>query len=94
MAAQKLGLSLARIAEHMEGLPPNKAPNKKDWERISKGIRHDINQRINALEALRDQLDGCIGCGCLSLDKCSLYNPDDIKGQDGIGPQLLPDIPE
>jgi MerR family redox-sensitive transcriptional activator SoxR len=89
MAAQKLGFPLTEIAGHLKHLPAHKAPSKADWMRISKTFRHDIDARIKALEALRDTLDGCIGCGCLSLEACKLYNPDDIKGQDGPGPRNL-----
>ncbi|SEW14078.1 MerR family transcriptional regulator, redox-sensitive transcriptional activator SoxR [Cognatiyoonia koreensis] len=89
MAAQKLGFPLSEIAGHLEKLPIHKAPTKADWTRISKTFRSDIDARIAALEKLRDTLDGCIGCGCLSLQVCKLYNPDDIKGQDGPGPRNL-----
>ncbi len=89
IAAQKLGFSLAEIAPHLRSLPDHKAPTKADWTRISKTFRRDIDARITALEDLRDKLDGCIGCGCLSLKTCALYNPADIKGKDGSGPRNL-----
>ena len=89
MAAQSLGFPLADIATHMAHLPAHKAPTKADWTRISKRFRTEIDNRIAALERLRDTLDGCIGCGCLSLKTCALYNPGDIKGQDGPGPRNL-----
>lgn len=89
MAAQKLGFPLTEIASHLANLPAHKAPSKADWTRISTTFQANINARIKALEALRDTLDGCIGCGCLSLDVCKLYNPDDIKSQDGPGPRNL-----
>ena len=89
MAAQGMGFSLSVIAEHLVGLPAHKAPTKADWSRISKGFRRDIDARIVALEKLRDTLDGCIGCGCLSLDVCKLYNPDDVKSEEGPGPRNL-----
>ena len=89
MAAQSLGFPLADIAAHMAHLPAHKAPTKADWTRISRSFRKDIDARIHALEKLRDTLDGCIGCGCLSLKTCALYNPGDIKGQDGPGPRNL-----
>lgn len=89
MAAQTLGFGLAEIAEHLHDLPDHKAPNKADWTRISTGFRTKIDARIAALEELRDKLDGCIGCGCLSLDSCALYNPRDIKGKTGTGPRNL-----
>jgi len=89
MAAQKLGFPLTEIASHLQDLPAHKAPSKADWTRISTSFQSDINARIAALEKLRDTLDGCIGCGCLSLDLCKLYNPDDVKGADGPGPRNL-----
>jgi MerR family redox-sensitive transcriptional activator SoxR len=89
IAAQKLGFALSDIAPHLRRLPDHKAPTKADWTRISKTFRHDIDARIAALEDLRDKLDGCIGCGCLSMKTCALYNPDDIKGREGSGPRNL-----
>ncbi len=89
MAAQKLGFPLADIADHLRPLPAHKAPSKADWTRISKTFARDIETRIAALTDLRDKLDGCIGCGCLSLKSCALYNPADIKGRDGTGPRNL-----
>lgn len=89
MIAQRLGFSLADIATHMAHLPSHKAPSKADWTRISKTMRHDIEARIVLLETLRDKLDGCIGCGCLSLSACSLYNRDDNLAQHGRGPRNL-----
>lgn len=87
MIAQKLGLPLAEIAAHMADLPIHKAPCKSDWSRVSKLMRKDLNARITQLQNLRDRLDGCIGCGCLSLDSCALYNPADTLAQDGPGPR-------
>ncbi|MFT5866120.1 MAG: MerR family redox-sensitive transcriptional activator SoxR [Gammaproteobacteria bacterium] len=92
MAAQKLGFPLAEIAAHLAPLPAHKAPTKADWTRISKTFRRDIDDRIAALTDLRDKLDGCIGCGCLSLKSCALYNPADAKGKDGSGPRNLKQI--
>ena len=92
MAAQKLGFPLIEIAAHLAPLPAHKAPTKADWTRISKTFRHDIDDRIAALIDLRDKLDGCIGCGCLSLKSCALYNPADTKGKDGSGPRNLKQI--
>ncbi len=89
MAAQKLGFALSDIAAHMTHLPAHKAPTKADWTRISRLMKRDIDARITALETLRDTLDGCIGCGCLSLKSCALYNPADVQGRDGPGPRKL-----
>jgi len=89
MIAQKLGFSLARIRALLEGLPDRRTPNLRDWESISRDIRGELNVRIDELTALRDKLDGCIGCGCLSLDKCALYNPGDSAATNGSGPRYL-----
>ena len=89
MIAQRLGFALADIAALMADLPAHKAPSKADWTRISTAIRGDIDTRIATLERLRDRLDGCIGCGCLSLESCALYNPDDALAARGPGPHKL-----
>ncbi len=89
MIAQKLGVSLADIADELAHLPIHKAPSKADWTRVSKSMRSDLNDRIRQLERLRDNLDGCIGCGCLSLEACKLYNPDDTRAAQGTGPRTL-----
>ncbi|GHC45345.1 redox-sensitive transcriptional activator SoxR [Neogemmobacter tilapiae] len=89
MVAQGLGLSLARIAESLRHLPQGRAPSRQDWTAISTDIRADLESRIAQLTALRDRLDGCIGCGCLSLELCALHNPADIKGQQGPGARSL-----
>lgn len=89
IAAQKLGFALSEIAPHLHRLPDHKAPTKADWTRISTAFRKDIDTRVAALEDLRDKLDGCIGCGCLSLKSCALYNPADIRGEQGPGPRNL-----
>jgi MerR family transcriptional regulator, redox-sensitive transcriptional activator SoxR len=89
MVAQKLGFPLASIAAHLAHLPADRAPDRADWTRIATGFRAEIDQRLAALTRLSDLLDGCIGCGCLSLDRCALYNPDDNAAQDGPGPRRL-----
>ncbi|MEL6642011.1 MAG: redox-sensitive transcriptional activator SoxR [Pseudomonadota bacterium] len=89
MAAQNLGFSLIDIAAHLAPLPHHKAPTKADWGRIATGFRRDIRARIAALEELSEKLDGCIGCGCLSLKACRLYNPEDVKAEEGAGPRNL-----
>lgn len=89
MAAQRLGFPLATIAGHLARLPADRAPDRADWTRIATGFRAEITAKIAALTRLGDLLDGCIGCGCLSLDRCALYNPQDVKGRDGPGPRLL-----
>jgi len=89
LIAQQLGLSLVEITDAMQGLPSGRTPNAADWKRISKSIRQRIDQRIAALEKVREDLDGCIGCGCLSLKKCALYNKDDKWAVRGAGPRVL-----
>lgn len=89
MIAQRLGFPLAEIAGHLAGLPDDRAPSRQDWERIASGFRARIADRISALQHLSDKLDGCIGCGCLSLDKCTLYNADDRAARKGNGPRYL-----
>lgn len=89
LIAQQLGLTLVEICEALRGLPSGRTPNAADWKRISGAIRQRIDQRIAALEKVRADLDGCIGCGCLSLRKCALYNKDDIWAARGAGPRVL-----
>ncbi|PXA96583.1 redox-sensitive transcriptional activator SoxR [Nostoc sp. 3335mG] len=87
LIAQQLGLTLPQIAAELAKLPEGRTPTAADWKRISSGIRALIDRRIAALERTRDTLDGCIGCGCLSLDRCALYNPGDRAGRTGAGPR-------
>ena len=89
LAAQRLGLSLAEIEAELVTLPQGRAPTAKDWERIGTRIRARLDARIAMLERLRDRLDGCIGCGCLSLEACALYNAGDVRGAEGPGPRLV-----
>lgn len=89
LIAQKLGMSLDEIERALAGLPHGRTPNAADWKRISTGLRQRIDSEIAALEKVRDDLDGCIGCGCLSLTKCALYNADDRWGKTGAGPRVL-----
>ncbi|MEM7424172.1 MAG: redox-sensitive transcriptional activator SoxR [Pseudomonadota bacterium] len=87
--AQELGFSLATIRAQLDTLPDGRTPTRKDWTRISRRFRADIDARIAALERLRDNLDGCIGCGCLSLRRCALHNPGDSIRTRGAGPRRL-----
>ncbi len=89
LIAQKLGLSLDEIAQSLNRLPQGRTPNAQDWERISHEVRHRLTNEIARLERIRQDLDGCIGCGCLSLTKCALYNADDKWGQGKAGPRVL-----
>ena len=88
-AAQAVGLRLEDIARALAQLPESRTPTRADWTRLSKRWRSVLDERIHALEALRDQLDQCIGCGCLSLTACRLYNPSDAAGARGSGPRYL-----
>ena len=89
LAAQRLGLSLAEIEAELATLPQGRAPTAADWEKIGTRIRGRLDTRIATLERLRDRLDGCIGCGCLSLERCALYNPGDEAGAEGPGPRFV-----
>lgn len=89
LIAQQMGFSLEEIRAQLKGLPLERTPNKRDWEKISRGFRAQLDARIGMLERLRDRLDGCIGCGCLSLQTCKLYNPDDRAARTGAGPRLV-----
>lgn len=89
MIAQRLGLSVAEIQAELSSLPQGRAPTREDWETISERVRERLNARIALLERTRDLLDGCIGCGCLSLDRCALYNPGDRASAAGSGPRYL-----
>ena len=89
LIAQRLGFTLERIATEMAQLPQGRAPTQADWTRISGGFKAALDARIATLERMRDTLDGCIGCGCLSLDRCALYNPADRLAAEGPGPRLV-----
>ena len=87
--AQQLGIGLSEIGARLAALPADRTPARSDWARIAQGWRADIDRRIARLALLRDRLDGCIGCGCLSVDACPLRNPDDRLGAAGPGPHHL-----
>jgi MerR family redox-sensitive transcriptional activator SoxR len=88
-SAQRVGLTLDEIAEALATLPAGRTPTKADWARLSRGWRPRIDAQIERLERLRDKLDSCIGCGCLSLRTCSLQNPDDEVSARGPGAVYL-----
>lgn len=88
-AAQRIGLSLEEIRAAFASLPADVAPSRQQWTRMAQSWRTRIEQRIADLERVRDDLDGCIGCGCLSLQRCRLYNPDDVLGAEGSGSRRL-----
>ena len=83
--SQRLGLPLGQIRDALATLPDGRTPTPSDWTRLSATWRADLDERIRRLERLRDSLDGCIGCGCLSLEACALYNPDDELAAAGSG---------
>ncbi len=89
-AARHVGLSLDEVRRSLNELPRSRTPTKDDWTRISRMWRQRLNEEIAALEALRDGLDSCIGCGCLSLQRCRIANPGDIAAADGPGAVYLP----
>ena len=88
-AAQTMGIPLAEIHEAFDKMPDKRTPDKKDWAKLSKVWQDKLNERISNLERLRDKITGCIGCGCLSMTKCPIYNPDDMLAEKGSGPMLL-----
>lgn len=88
-AAQQVGLTLEEIADALGSLPSARTPTKADWERLSRLWRRRLDEQIGSLERLRDELTGCIECGCLSLRSCRLFNPDDAAAAEGPGPRYL-----
>jgi MerR family redox-sensitive transcriptional activator SoxR len=85
--AQRIGLTLEEVGAELAKLPENRVPDRSDWARLSSSWTARIDERIAELERLRDGLDQCIGCGCLSLDRCKLANPEDRAGRHGPGPR-------
>lgn len=87
--AQQLGISLAEIGRRLAALPVDRTPGQADWARMAAGWRGDLDRRIEQLSLLRDRLDGCIGCGCLSVEHCPLRNAGDRLAAEGAGPRYL-----
>jgi MerR family redox-sensitive transcriptional activator SoxR len=87
-AAQRVGIPLEEIKAALDTLPPDRSPTADDWAALSLTWKEDLDSRITELVRLRDHLDNCIGCGCLSIDRCPLYNPNDRLGRDGSGARL------
>ena len=85
--AQRIGLTLEEIGNELAKLPPHRAPNRRDWSRLSQTWSSRIDRRIEELQRLRAGLTECIGCGCLSLERCQLSNPGDRAGRNGSGPR-------
>jgi MerR family transcriptional regulator, redox-sensitive transcriptional activator SoxR len=88
-AGRAAGITLTEIGTALESLPTHRTPSRRDWERLSKHWRDDLDARIETLQALRNRLSTCIGCGCLSIDKCDLLNPDDEAAARGAGAHYL-----
>lgn len=86
---QGLGYRLEDVRTQLTALPDARTPTETDWQKLATGFAHDIDRRIAELTKLRDTLDGCIGCGCLSLKHCAIYNPDDAAQGLGAGPRYL-----
>jgi MerR family redox-sensitive transcriptional activator SoxR len=86
--AQKLGISLQEVTIALSHLPKESAPTEEEWRAMANTWKLQLNERISSLQTLRDELDECIGCGCLSINKCKLRNPQDILAQEGNGPVL------
>lgn len=89
-AARNVGLSLEEVEQALSRLPDGRTPTKADWARLSRDWRRRLDEQIEALTALRDGLDSCIGCGCLSLRRCALSNPGDVAAPSGPGAAFLP----
>ena len=87
--AQRVGLTLEEVADALATLPQGRTPTKADWARLSRSWRPRLDEQIRRIELLRDRLDGCIGCGCLSLRTCTLVNPGDYLADQGPGPVRL-----
>ncbi len=89
LIAQKLGLGLVQIESELSTLPQGRTPTVSDWQRISRSMRVQLDEKIQLLTRTRGKLDQCIGCGCLSLTKCQLYNKEDRAGAAGPGPRFV-----
>ncbi len=87
--AQRVGLRLEDIKVALDSLPDGRTPTRRDWAKLAASWQPMLDERIALLEAMKDKLDGCIGCGCLSLDTCALYNPADVAADRGAGPRYL-----
>ena len=94
LIAQQLGLSLSEIESELKQLPHGRTPTARDWAQISESIRAVLDRKIAQMQSMRDRLDGCIGCGCLSLERCALYNPEDKLAALGAGPRYVLDPPD
>jgi MerR family redox-sensitive transcriptional activator SoxR len=89
LIVQQLGFSIREIKAALRALPDGRTPTQSDWAALSRKMRKDLDARIAKMTRLREQLDGCIGCGCLSLNRCALYNPQDRVARRGEGPVFV-----
>lgn len=87
--AQTVGFTLEEITYELDSLPMNKTATKRDWEKVAKNWRKELDNKMNKIAALRENLTSCIGCGCLSMKKCQLFNPDDVLQEQGTGAQRI-----
>ena len=87
--AQLVGFTLEEIAKELEYLPMKKAATKRDWEKVANKWQKDLDAKLHQIQSLKENLTGCIGCGCLSMEKCQLLNPDDILHEEGSGAQRI-----
>ncbi|AEW94194.1 MULTISPECIES: redox-sensitive transcriptional activator SoxR [Streptomycetaceae] len=87
--AQRVGIPLAEVGEALATLPEGRLPNRADWASLSRRWRDDLDARIRQLQQLRDEFTDCVGCGCMSIDRCPLANPLDRLGREGPGPRRL-----
>jgi MerR family redox-sensitive transcriptional activator SoxR len=87
--AQRVGIPLSQVRAALAELPDDRVPNRRDWQRMSRRWQDDLDERIQLLEQLRDSFSECVGCGCLSIDRCRMANPYDILGEQGPGPRRL-----
>jgi MerR family redox-sensitive transcriptional activator SoxR len=92
-AAQRVGLSLEEIGRHLATLPEGRTPTRTDWSRLARPWHALLGARIAELQALQGSLEGCIGCGCLSLQRCKLFNPGDEAAKEGPGSRWLRQVP-
>ena len=89
LTAQRLGYSLDDIKRQLDRLPHDAAPTDEEWQQMAEAFGRELDERIAGLQRLRDKLDGCIGCGCLSLERCAIWNADDHAATRGAGPRFL-----
>lgn len=87
--AQEVGISLAEVRDILASVPGKRTPSRRDWQAISRAWAADLDRRITLMQRLKENLTGCIGCGCLSMDRCTILNPDDRLARRGTGPVRL-----